>query len=180
MPTTTYGRKIFGLREVKVRKSGNTPWITCPVAQRWTVTPENAKGVFEGDDARQGGVSFIIGGKVEIDEAAMSLEALSEITAYDLVESGTTPTRTKTLSISNHPMPYFEAQGRSVADAGDGVYVHCFKLQIDVAPPIEMKYGAVYVGKFSAAMFCDETQLDLAGNPKPYEVVQQETATALP
>ncbi len=181
MPITMGKLRPFGLRQVMVRAYGSggakTPF---PVAQSFKVTPETVSGKLEGDDTRQSLVGYVVGGTIQMVAGGISLDALQAVSGFASVPSGTTPSRTTALPVSNAPFPYVEMWGRSVGDTGDDMYVHIFKAKLVKFPEGELKFGQFFVQTMEFDFICDDTQNDANGNPQAFDIVQDETAAAIP
>lgn len=117
---------------------------------------------------------------IEATKGGIDLSALAVVAGQVAISSGTTPARTVAVPVSNFPFPYVELWGRSVGDTGDDVYVHVFKAKLSKYPEGAFEYGKFVVSAMTFDFLCDDTVLDANGNPEAFEIVQQETSTAVP
>lgn len=170
---STFGNKVFGLRDVKVTNIGGTTQKDLPVAQKLKITPKMKSGELEGDDSLVSVVAFITGGEWELEAGGIDLDALAIITGKTLTNAGTAPNATSTLKLSaGDVMPWFKIYGKSMGDGLDDIHA-----KLPKAKCTELE------GEFSEGEFyitsCKGIAVD-DGTNGVISIVQNETATTLP
>ena len=170
---STYGNKIFGLRDVKVTNIVGTTQKDLPVAQKLKITPKMKSGELEGDDSLVSVVAFIVSAEWELEAGGIDLDALAIITGKAVTVAGTTPNATSTWKLSaGDNMPYFNIYGKSMGDGLDDIHAKLSKCKCT-----ELE------GEFSEGEFfvtsCKGIAVD-DGTNGVMTVVQNETAANLP
>jgi hypothetical protein len=166
--------KPFGLREVRIKRGATN--IALPVARTMTFTPEVVSGEMQGDDETVALTAFERAVEFSLEAGGISLEAWALMTGRTVVEAGSTPNETRTLTAESgaagNSYPYFEIWGRSVGDDADDIWLHIFDAKLMSSPQGSFQGDQFFVTSLSGKAINRGDGL--------YEVVQHETATALP
>lgn len=168
-----FGEKPFGLRQVKVAPlTGST--LALPAAQRLMFKERLVSGELRGNDRVAAIVGITDALEWEFDNGGISLEALAIITGRTLTTSGTTPNQVITMTgEAGDNYPYFRIFGQSIGDVStDDVHVILYKCKCMGAVEGEFKDGEFYITKMSGVAIDNGTKI--------YDVIQHETAVALP
>lgn len=170
-----FGDKPFGIREIKVAPLPSGTGVSFPVAQRMMFRERLTSGEMRGNDATVSVVAITDALEWELDKGGISLEALAVMTGRTLATSGTTPNQTITMTAEvGDNYPYFKLMGKSVGDVStDDIHVIVFKAKLTGAWEGEFADGQFFITKMSGIAVDD-------GTNGIYDVVQNETAAALP
>lgn len=170
---TGYGEKPFGMRALKI-KNGATVTLL-PVSRRLSFTPQIASAQLEGDDIIAALVSFNEGFELQLEAGGVDLAAWSALTGAAITATGTTPNRVSTMTMkSDDSWPYVEIYGEAI-DAGAGAtWVHFFKCKV------QQISGSLGNKEFFITQCTLRAIPDTATSNKILEVIEQETAAALP
>lgn len=170
---STYGNKLFGLRDVKVTNIGGTVQADLPVAQTLGMRFRFRTGELSGDDNLKSVVSFVDAIEWNLSAGGVDLDALEIMTGLTAVETGTTPNRVDTLDIGGgDSMPYFKIYGKSLGDGTDDIHVKLYKCKLNSLE-----------GSFQDAQFFITSAAGIAiddGTGQIIDIVQNETAANLP
>lgn len=167
-----YGDKPFGIRDIKLTPLPSGSQIDLPVAMKLAFKERLVTAELHGDDALVSVQSNTDAVEWELEAGGIPLEAYALMTGRSVAVSGTTPTEDTTLTAnSGDVMPWFKIYGKAVDGDGD-IHVKISKAKLNA--PIEGEFvdGGFYVTKCSGLAVDDGTNL--------YEMVQNETAAALP
>ena len=168
-----YGEKPFGIRDIKVTDISGTTQVDLPVAQKMACKERFVSAELHGDDSLKDVQTFTDALEWELEAGGIPLDAYAIMTGRSIATADTTPTETSTMVASaGDVMPYFKIYGKAIDGAGDiHILIHKCKLNA----PIEGEFadGSYYVTKASGLAIDDETT-------GIYEMVQNETAAALP
>jgi hypothetical protein len=169
-----FGDRPFGLRDIKVTDIAGVSQADLPAAQQMTFKPRFISGELRGDDSLQSVVAFVEAYEFEIMAGGIDLDALAIITGETVTDAGVTPNQTRTFTVSaGDSMPYFKIYGKSLGEnVTDDIHAKLFKCKMTSME-----------GVFQDAQFyitsCSGIAVD-DGSNGILEVVQNETATALP
>lgn len=171
-----FGDKPFGLRQIKVGAFPTGTPLAFPSAQRMMFRERLTSGELRGNDATQSVVAITDALEWELDKGGISLEALAIITGRTLTTTGTTPAQVITMKGSaGDNYPYFRIFGQSIGDVStDDVHVLVKKAKLTGSWEGEFADGQFFITKMSGIA------VDAGGSAGIYEVVQHETAVALP
>lgn len=166
--------RAFGLRDLKVVKLPGTTVVDLPNAMTMTFKERLTSGELRGDDATQAVVAITDAAEWELEAGAISLEAWAAMTGRSITLTGTTPNQVNTYTAeAGDVYPYFKIYGKSVGDGADDVHVLIWKAKCTGGVEGEFKDGEFWVTKCSGIAVDD-------GTNGIYDVVQNETAAALP
>lgn len=164
--------RSFGLRDLKLTPLPSGTQVDLPVAMTLSFKEALVSGEMHGDDSVQAIVAITDKVEWELEAGGLSLEAIKVMTGRTITLSGVTPNQVNTvLARAGDTMPYFKIYGKSVGDAADDVHVKLYKCKLTDGLEGEWKDGEFYVQKCSGIAIDDGSKL--------YEIVQNETATAL-
>lgn len=170
---STFGNKLFGLRDIKVTNIGGSTQKDLPVAQKLKITPKMKSGELSGDDSIASVVSYVVSAEWELEAGGIDLDALAIITGKSVTLAGTTPNQTATWKLSaGDNMPYFKIYGKSIGDGLDDIHAKLAKCKCTELEG-EFKEGEFY------ATSCKGIAVD-DGTNGVMTVIQNETATTLP
>jgi hypothetical protein len=170
-----YGDKPFGLRDIKLTNIAGSTQVDLPASRNMGFKERVISGEMRGDDALLSAVTISEALEWSLEAGGISLEAWALITGRSVTTAGTSPDETKTLNARTaQDFPWFKIYGKSVSDdAVSDVHVKIYKAKI--TSPLE---GTFQDGEFFVTS-CSGIAVDdnVSG---VYDVVQNETATALP
>jgi len=164
--------KPFGLKEIVVVSYDGVTAISLPAALELEFEETVVSGEFFGNDELQGIVTQPLGVKGKFKAGGISLDAYALMTGHSYGVSGSTPNEVATLAGDSVTFPYFKAYGKSLGDVGDDVHVKLMKIKLTGSPKGSFKRGEFFM-----------LEAEFAGvkvGGKAYELVANETATALP
>jgi hypothetical protein len=175
MGADSYGNDPFGLYDVKLTNIGGTVvQVDLPAAQTLKFTERVKSGELMGDDAIKAVAAYTEAVEWSLEAGGISLEAYALITGRTATESGTTPTRTKTLTgRAGAHYPYFKIYGKVIGSGTDDVHCKIFKAKVTGNVEGTFKGGEFWVTSCSGIAVDD-------GTNRIYEFVENETATTLP
>jgi len=172
--TATPGQndKPFGLKEIIIENMAGTVRVSLPASLELGFEEMVVTGEFYGNDDLQGVVTQPIGVKGTFKQGGYPLNALSLMTGHNYAVAGSTPNQVATLQGNSSTYPYFKIYGKSLGDEGDDIHIKIFKAKLTAAPKGTFK---------RAEFFMLETEFTgVKVSSKAYDVVANETATALP
>lgn len=171
---SSYGNKLFGLRDVKVTNITGTTQKDLPVSRTLGLRVRLKGGELSGDDALKAVVSFVEAVEWELEAGGIDLDALAIMVGNATVVAGTTPSETTTLSFdAGDDMPYFKLYGKSLGDGSDDVHVKLFKCKCTGQIEGSFQDGQFYITRCSGIAIDDGTNGIM-------DIVQNETAATLP
>jgi methionine-rich copper-binding protein CopC len=164
--------KPFGLKEIVVVSYDGVTAISLPAALELEFEETVVSGEFFGNDELQGIVTQPLGVKGKFKAGGIPLDAYALMTGHSYGVSGSTPNEVATLAGDSSTFPYFKVYGKSLGDVGDDVHVKLMKIKLTGSPKGSFKRGEFFM-----------LEAEFAGvkvGGKAYELVANETATALP
>lgn len=162
----------FGLRDIKVAALVGTP-VDLPNAMTLSFKEVLTSGTLRGDDATQAVVAITDMVEWELESGGISLEAWAIMTGRSITLLGTTPAQKNTVTANAGDVyPYFRIFGKSMGDGIDDVHVLIYKAKLTDGLEGEFKDEEFFITKCSGVAITNGTKI--------YEVVQNETAAALP
>jgi hypothetical protein len=164
--------KPFGLKEIKLVSIDGITAISLPAALELEWEESVVSGEFFGNDELQGLVTQPLGVKGKFKTGGIPLSAYALMTGHTYDVDGTTPNQIATLEGDSLTFPYFKIYGKSLGDEADDIHVKIFKAKLTSSPKGGFKRGEFF-------MLEAEFQGVKTGG-KAYDVVANETATALP
>ncbi len=170
-----WGDKPFGLHQIKLVNFATVPVVvTLPNAITMSFKERVKSGELSGDDKTVAVVAYSDALEWSIEAGGINLEAWALMTGRTATTASTTPTRTTTVNAdAGTAFPYFKIYGKSLGDGIDDVHVKIYKAKL--TKPLE---GEFTDGKFFITS-CSGIAVD-DGTNGIYDVVQNETAAALP
>ena len=166
--------RAFGLRDLKLTPISGGTQVDLPHAMTLTVKERVVTGELHGDDAVQALVTFSDAVEWELEAGGISLEAYALMTGRSITLASTTPNQTNTLGVNAGDVyPYFKIYGKSMGDGIDDIHVKINKAKLTGPLEGQFKDGEFYVTK------CSGMGID-PGGTNTLDIVQNETATALP
>lgn len=170
-----YGETPFGLADVKLTDITGSTQVDLPNSRMITFSEGLTSNTMRGDDKIASVVAIVDSLEWSLEAGGISLAAWALMTGRSTVVAGSTPNETTTLTANaGEDYPYFKIYGKSVSDdAASDIHVKIFKAKL--TSPIE--------GNFQDQEFfvtsCSGIAID-DGSNGIYEIVQNETAAALP
>lgn len=170
---STYGNKLFGLRDVKITNIAGTVQADLPAGQTLTLRLRLRSGELSGDDSIVSIASFLDAVEWELAAGGIDLDAYAIMTGKAEVVAGASPNETSTLTLAaGDKMPYFKIYGKSLGEGDDDVHIKLYKCKL--TQPIE--------GSFQDAQFfvTQARGIAITDGTKIMDIVQNETAANLP
>lgn len=170
-----YGDQIFGLRQIKITPIPiGAGQVDLPAVLTLKFAERLVTGELKGSDSLLAVVSFPEGVEWTIDAGGISLPAWAALTGRTATESGTTPSRTNTLSGKSADVyPYFKIYGKALGQTSDDIHVKLWKCKVTKAINGEFKNGAFWMTGVTGIAIDD-------GVNGIWTAVQNETSAALP
>jgi len=170
-----YGEKPFGIYDIKLTNIAGTTQVDLPYAQTMQFTERLVSGELRGDGKTVAVVSEVDALEASLEAGGISLEAYALMTGRTATESGTTPTRTNTLTGSGaERFPYFKIYGKSLADGDDDVHIKLFKCKLTNGLEGALGDGEFMMSNVGSIICIDD------GSNGVWDIVQNETADDLP
>jgi hypothetical protein len=162
----------YGVRELKlVPTSGSA--VTLPWAMMMKFKETTSTNELKGDDKVVASVTVLESVEWELEAGGISLEAYALMTGRTLTNAGTTPSQTQTMKGSaGDSFPYFKLYGKVIADTGD-IHIKFYKLKVE-------EIEGEFKGEEFMVTKCSGKGIDAGGSTGIFEIVRNETATALP
>ncbi len=174
MTASVYGIAPMGMREIKLEAYGGSTIVKLPNSIEMTVTDRVKNAELQGDDAIQDVSSYAEAADLKLSAGCISLDALAILTGRTPSESGSTPSRVKTAkATAGGQYPYFKAWGRALGTGIDDAWLIVYKCKLTKFVGGSLKNGAYLMSDAEGIAVAD-------GGNGIYDVVQNETATALP
>jgi hypothetical protein len=170
-----YGETPFGLADVKLTTIDGATQVDLPNGRVMTFKESITSNTLRGDDRIVSIVAIADGLEWSLEAGGISLAAWALMTGRTAVVAGSSPNETTTITGSaGEDYPYFKIYGKSVSDdAASDIHVKVFKAKLNA--PLEGTFGD---GEFFVTA-CSGVAID-DGSNGIYEIVQNETAAALP
>ena len=131
MASETYGKFIYGLRDLKVTNIGGTVQEDLDAAQSLTFTPTFSSAELRGDDVIKVSMGSLSGGTAAISAGGYSSAAMAIMFGKTLSQSGSTPNEITTLQLNEGDvMPYFKLYGLARDEGGGVVHVILSKCKV--------------------------------------------------
>ena len=168
------GNYPFGLRDVKVmRFSGAPAQVDLPAATQLSFALRMVNAELRGDDAVVAVAAYTDAVEFSLEAGGIDLDAYGMIVGSTVVTSGTTPTRTYTLSgAAGTCMPWLKIYGKAVGDdCTSDIHVKLLKAKVTSLE------GRFQDGEFYVTS-CTGIAID--GGSGIWQFVQNETAAGLP
>lgn len=170
-----YGDKTFGLYDIKLTNIAGTSQVDLPYAQAMGFNERLVSGELRGDGKTVAVVSEADAVEASLEAGGISLEAYALMTGRTATESGTTPTRTNTLSGSGaERFPYFKIYGKSLGDGEGDVHVKLHKCKLTSGLEGNLADGEFVMSNVGSIVCIDD------GSNGIYDIVQNEDAADLP
>lgn len=168
-----YGDKPFGLSDLKLTTLAGVQ-VDLPAGLKLTFKERIVTGEMRGDDILQAVVSITEAVEWELEAGGISLEAWALMTGHTQAESGTTPNKTNTYTITaGRHYPYFKIYGKMIADSvTSDVHVKLNKCKLTAPIEGEFKDKEFWNTKCGGVAVSNGTNVG--------QIVQNETATSLP
>lgn len=171
-----YGDKPFGLNQIRLVRGVTV--VTLDASQTMKFTPRLMGGELKGSDQVVAVAAVMEALEWSLEEGGIPLEALAVMTGWTATESGSTPNRVNTLrGVSATAFPYFIIYGKALGeDASDDVHVKIWRAKITQNIDGQFQYGEFYVTSLAGIAVQDASLTP----PRVFDIVQNETAAALP
>ena len=174
MASETYGKFIYGLRDLKVTNIGGTVQEDLDAAQSLTFSPTFSSAELRGDDVPKVSMSSLSGGTAAISAGGYSSAAVAIMFGKTLSASGTTPNEITTLQLnSGDVMPYFKIYGLARDEGGGDVHVLLSKCKVTNWGGIDFSDENWFVNSVDVQCLDD-------GTNGVIKILQHETTTAVP
>jgi len=163
------------LNDLKLTNIAGDTQVDLPAARRLAIQERVTTGEIRGDDKLMEVVSISDALEWELESGGISLDAYALMTGRTATETGTTPSRTNTLTLSGAEcFPYFKIYGKSLGEDCTGD-VHAKLWKCKLTEPIQ---GTFQEGQFWVTQ-CRGIAIDDGSNGM-MDFVQNETAASLP
>lgn len=170
----TWGRKPFGLRDIKLTSIDGSTQVDLPNAQTLRFSERLTSGELRGDDVTVSVVAYTDALEWELSAGGISLQAYALMTGRNVASSGSTPNQIQSMTgAAGDVFPWFKIYGKSHADGDDDIHVLIYKAKL--MQPIE---GTYQDGEFLVTS-CSGMAIDDGSNGL-FKIIQNETAAALP
>ncbi|NLH62462.1 MAG: hypothetical protein GX452_13770 [Ignavibacteriales bacterium] len=123
--------ELMGLSDLSFTPDGGSA-VDIFGARKMSIEFDGVAKPAEGDDKTLAYNSAFKGAKVSFEAMAVDLEALSALTGQTIVDSGSTPNQTSTLSIKAAPAPFGVLKGTGVIIQGAGTLPAEVEFEIEV------------------------------------------------
>lgn len=172
-----YGHQPFGLRQIKLLSADGVTSVDLPASMTLSFNETTINGTLRGNDRTLAAVSFSDAIEWELEQGGISLEAYALMTGRSVTTSGTSPNAKATLPFaSGDAFPYFKIYGKALGPNGDDIHVKLTRCKI-LGDGLN---GQFTDGKFFTSKCKGQALGDPNNNYKVGDVVQNETAAALP
>lgn len=169
-----YGDKPFSINDIKVTNMAGSTQVDLPYEQKMSFKERLVSGELRGSGKTVAVAAEVDAIEFELESGGIPLEAYALMTGRTVTESGTTPSRTNTLTGSGaERLPYFKIYGKSLGDGDDDVHIKLFKCKLTEGIEGELADGEFWVQKCSGVCIDD-------GSNGIWDIVQNETADDLP
>jgi len=172
----TFGTaRPFGIRDIKITNIGGTTQVDLPAGMKLGFSDKVTNGEMRGDDILAEVVTVRDGIEWSLESGGIPLYAWALMTGTTVALAGVTPNQTNTFQAdAGQCFPYFKIYGKAIGPdcAGD---VHVLIHKAKLTDPLEGEFGD---GEFFVSK-CSGVGLD-DGSNGAYEIVENETAAALP
>lgn len=164
----------YGLRELKV-VAGSTV-VSAPAAQTLKFKEKMTNATLRGNDGDVVTSALVDSVEWELSTGGYPLDFIAALTGRSVVAGGSGSAETMTLTGSRGDvMPYVVIYGKIVGDDADDVHVKLYRAKV-----IEGADGTFADGQFYVTSMKGMAVGDPNNSNKIYDVVRNETATALP
>ena len=169
-----YGDMPFGLNDVKITNIAGSTQVDLLASQKLGFKVRTKSGELSGDDRIQAVQSIVEAVEWSLEQGGIPLAAYALMSGRTVTESGSTPNRVSTLTISgSEANPYFKIYGKSLGDDDDDTHVLLFKCKVIGDIEGELADGEFLVTK------CNGIAID-DGSNGIMDIVEHETAATLP
>lgn len=174
MANSTFGRYLYGLRDIKITNAAGSVQEDLDVAIELSFEPEFVTADLEGDDVLKATTTYIKGGTARLSSGALSNAAIAIMFGATVAITSTSPTTVATTQFNaSSSMPWFKVYGLAYGDNGDDVHIYLGKCKITGGGGMTLSNGSFY--NYGA-----ELRVVDDGSNGVWKVVQHETATTLP
>lgn len=174
-PALPYGLRDVRLTPIDAAGALGTP-VDLPVGRHFNFTEAEDHEELRGDDKL---VAVRGKGPVvnwEIESGGISLDAWKVLTGGQVTTTGVTPNQIKTLSKKGtDARPYFRVEGQSIGDSGGDVHAKVYRCKVTGDLGGEFADGQFFLTSCSGQGLPDPVNADAL-----YDIIQNETATAIP
>lgn len=174
MANETYGKFLYGLRDLKVTNIGGTVQEDLDAAQSLTFSPTFNSAELRGDDVVKVSMGSLSGGTATISAGGYSSAAVAIMFGKTLSQSGSTPNEITTLQLNaGDVMPYFKVYGLARDEGGGDVHVLLSKCKVTGWGGIDFSDENWFVNSVDVQCLDD-------GTNGVVKILQHETAATLP
>lgn len=174
MASETYGKFVYGLRDLKITNAAGTLQEDLDAAQTLTFAPVFIEAVLRGDDVEKASIGNLSGGTASISAGGYSSAAVAIMFGKTLSQSGSSPNELTTLKLSaGDIMPYFKIYGLARDEGGGDVHVLMAKVKVTGWGGVDMSDENWYITSVDVRVMDD-------GTNGLIQIIQHETTTALP
>jgi hypothetical protein len=174
MASETYGKFIYGLRDLKITNIGGTVQEDLDAAQTLTFSPTFSSAELRGDDVIKVSMGSLSGGTASISAGGYSSAAQAIMFGKTLGQSGSTPNEITTLQLnSGDVMPYFKIYGLARDEGGGDVHVLLSKVKVTSWGGIDISDESWFINSVDVQALDD-------GTNGVIKIIQHETTAALP
>ena len=164
---------LYSIRDIKLRIG--SVQVDLPAAQTLRFTPEVTGNELRGDDSVVYRMSRIAKATGSFSSGGYAADAIALMTGKTITETSTTPNILGTWSLlAGDSFPEFEVYGQAYGQSGSALMVHLFRCVIT---------GGLEFAFEDETFFVPGIDIDILGDTstgKIFEIVQQETAAAIP
>lgn len=164
----------YGLRELKV-KYGST-LVSAPAAQTLKFKEKITSATLRGNDRDVVTSAQVDSAEWELSSGGYPLEFIAALTGRVVTAGGSGSSETMTLTgTAGDVMPYVTIWGKVMGDSGDDIHVKLYKAKVTDGADGTFQDGQFFITGMKGVAVGDSDNSN-----KIYDVVRNETATALP
>ena len=174
MASETYGKFIYGLRDLKVTSANGSLQEDLDAAQTLSFTPTFTSAELRGDDVIKVAMGNLSGGEASISAGGYSSAAVAIMFGKTLTQTGSSPNEVTTLKLSaGDVMPYFKIYGLARDEAGGDVHVLLPKCKVTGWGNMEFSDENFFITSVDVQCLDDGTNGII-------QIIQHETTATLP
>lgn len=175
MANKTYGRRVRGLRDLKITNAAGTVQEDLDAAVLFQFSPELEEALLEGDDVVKERFSTVIGGTGRLTTGGYSSAAVAIMLGKTLTVASSSPTETTSLKVYvGDVMPSFKIYGIGRDKNGGAMQVLLGNCTVTSLGDWKLENKEYFISDIEVGLAGDESTGLL------FEVIQQETAGNLP
>lgn len=174
MASETYGKFVYGLRDLKITNIGGTVQEDLDAAQSLTLSPTFTESVLRGDDVDKAVMGSLSGATASLTAGGYSSAAVAIMFGKTLSQSGSSPNEITTLQLNQGDvMPYFKIYGLARDEGSGDMHVLLSKVKVTGWGDITFSDEEWFITNVDVRVLDD-------GSNGVFKIIQHETAATLP